>query len=69
VLVLYTDGVTEAINEKQEQFGQERLIEVVEKGANLPAQELIGKLKEDVTVFTQGQPQFDDFTLVAVKAT
>ena len=69
MVTLYTDGVTEAINGKEEQFGQERLIEVVAKSNNLPAQDLINRIREEVTIFAQGQPQFDDFTLVILKAT
>ena len=69
MLVLYTDGVTEAVNEKEEQFGQDRLIEVVERSVDLPARDLINKLREKVTDFAQGQPQFDDFTVVVLKAT
>lgn len=68
-VTLYTDGVTEAINGKEEQFGQERLIEAVARSNNLPAQDLINRIKEEVTAFAQGQPQFDDFTLVILKAT
>ncbi len=67
IVVLYTDGVTEAINEKEEQFGEERLTAVITQNTNLPAQELIDKIKEEVTVFAQGQPQFDDITLVILK--
>lgn len=69
IIILYTDGVTDAINEKEERFGQERLIEVIAQGTNLSAQDLIDKIKEEVTVFARGQPQFDDFTLVILKAT
>lgn len=68
VVIFYTDGVTESINEKEEQFGQERLIAAIEKSIDLPVQDLIGKVKEEVTTFAQGQPQFDDLTLVALKA-
>lgn len=68
-VILYTDGVTEAINEKEEQFGQERLIEVAAQSTNLPARNLINRIREEVTTFAQGQPQFDDFTLVILKAT
>jgi serine phosphatase RsbU (regulator of sigma subunit) len=60
--------VTEAINEKEEPFGKGRLIKVVAKSTNLRAQDLLLKIKEEVTVFAQGQPQFDDFTLVILKA-
>ena len=69
VVILYTDGVTEAINKKEEQFGQDRLVELIVQSSNLPGQELINKLQKEVTIFAEGQPQFDDFTLVALKAT
>lgn len=68
VVIFYTDGVTESINEKEEQYGQDRLIAAIEKGIDLPVQDLIDKVKEEVTIFAQGQPQFDDLTLVALKA-
>jgi len=68
VVIFYTDGVTESINEKEEQFGQDRLIAAIEKGIDLPVQDLIDKVKEEVTTFARGQPQFDDLTLVALKA-
>jgi sigma-B regulation protein RsbU (phosphoserine phosphatase) len=68
-VILYTDGVTEAINEKEEQFGRERLMQVIAQSADLPARDLIDKIKEEVTAFAKGQPQFDDFTLVVLKAT
>jgi sigma-B regulation protein RsbU (phosphoserine phosphatase) len=69
LMILYTDGVTEAINKEEAPFGQERLIEVIMQSANLPARDLINRIKEEVTAFAQGQPQFDDFTLVILKAT
>jgi sigma-B regulation protein RsbU (phosphoserine phosphatase) len=68
VVVFYTDGITEAINGKQEQFGQERLIKLITQNSNLPAQELIDKIRSAVLDFTQGQPQFDDLTLVVLKS-
>jgi phosphoserine phosphatase RsbU/P len=68
VVVFYTDGITEAINGKEEQFGQERLIKLVAQNSSLPAQELIDKIKSVVMDFTQGQEQFDDLTLVVLKS-
>jgi sigma-B regulation protein RsbU (phosphoserine phosphatase) len=68
VVVFYTDGITEAINGKEEQFGQERLITLVAQNSGLPAQELIDKIKNAVIDFTQGQPQFDDLTLIVLKS-
>jgi sigma-B regulation protein RsbU (phosphoserine phosphatase) len=68
VVVFYTDGITEAINGKEEQFGRERLIKLITQNSNLTAQELIDKIKHAVTDFTQGQEQFDDLTLVVLKS-
>ena len=67
-VILYTDGVTEAINGEEEQFGQDRLVETIRRNIYLPVRDLIDGIKEEVATFSQGQPQFDDFTLVALKA-
>ena len=68
-IVLYTDGITEAINNAGEQFGDKRLIETVNENLDLPAAEIIAKVKDTVFAFAQEQPQFDDFTMVVLKAT
>ncbi|OPY78358.1 MAG: Phosphoserine phosphatase RsbU [Syntrophorhabdus sp. PtaU1.Bin153] len=68
VVLFYTDGVTEAINGRDEEFGLERLITLLEQNSSLRPQELIGKIKSAVTDFTQGQVQFDDLTLVVLKS-
>ena len=67
-VILYTDGVTEAINGEEEQFGQDRLIETIRRNLYLPVCDLINRIEEEVATFSQGQPQFDDFTLVGLKA-
>ena len=67
IVALYTDGVTEAINDKEEQFGVQRLISVIEESRHLPASELIKRIQQKVTEFSQGQPQFDDLTLMILK--
>ncbi|MBC8249013.1 MAG: PP2C family protein-serine/threonine phosphatase [Anaerolineales bacterium] len=67
VVVFYTDGVTEAINERTEEFGQGRLVEVVVENRGLTAQGLIDKINAAVAAFIGGEPQFDDFTLVVLK--
>jgi sigma-B regulation protein RsbU (phosphoserine phosphatase) len=69
IVVFYTDGITEAIDGAGEQFGEKRLIETINQNADLPVKDLIGKVKDDVFAFAHGQPQFDDFTLVILKAT
>jgi anti-anti-sigma factor len=67
MLVIYTDGVTEAMNERREQYGEERLIQMVKDYAFLPPTEFIEKLDGDIKKFTGDHPQSDDITVVAVK--
>ncbi len=69
IVVFYTDGITEAIDRGNEQFGEARLIETINQNADLPVKDLIDRVKDDVFAFAQGQPQYDDFTLVILKAT
>ena len=67
VLVLYTDGITEAINAHEEEFGEERLRAAVAESAHLPAQELAQHILESVQRFTGEQELEDDATLVVLK--
>jgi len=69
IVVFYTDGITEAINGAGEQFGEKRLIETINRNADLTVKDLAGRVKDEVFDFAHGQPQFDDFTLVILKAT
>ncbi len=67
LVVLYTDGVTEAMNSGEEQFGQRRLGQLIEEGRNLSAQELVTRIQQGVAAFSTGQPQFDDMTIMVLK--
>lgn len=67
MLVIYTDGVTEAMNVRREQYGEERLIQMVKDYAYLPPTEFIERLDADIKKFTGDHPQSDDITVVAVK--
>ncbi len=67
VIVFYTDGVTEAINEKGDLFGEKRVYELVKSNNNLSAKEIVIKIKNAVIDFTKGQSQFDDITLMVLK--
>jgi sigma-B regulation protein RsbU (phosphoserine phosphatase) len=69
IVTLFTDGVTEAINEKEEQFGQQRLLSIIEENRTLPAKEIIRKIQDTVATHSGGQPQFDDITLMILKVT
>ncbi len=66
-LVIYSDGVTEAVNEKDEEFGMERLIEVIRKNLKASASGLRDKVESALSSFTQTTPANDDITLVIVK--
>jgi hypothetical protein len=67
LLFIYTDGITEAMNEKREQYGEQRLIDFIYKYNHLPASEFKAKLNDEVGAFTKGYPQSDDITFVVVK--
>jgi phosphoserine phosphatase RsbU/P len=68
VLVLYTDGITEAANADGEEYGTERLAQSVLKGINLPSNQLIDFIRKDVADFTERKFLDDDGTLFIVKA-
>jgi serine phosphatase RsbU (regulator of sigma subunit) len=67
LVVLYTDGVTEAVNEHDEAFGLERLVRVVRDNRDLSAGEVIMKIQDAVIAFAGSRPQFDDIALVVMK--
>lgn len=67
IILIYTDGVTEAMNPRGEMFGDERLLEAVRKYGHLRAQAFADKLKEELLSFTEGHPQSDDITFVVIK--
>jgi len=68
IVVFYTDGVTEAINKNEVQFGEERLITTIDVNHELSANEMIEKIKAEVLAFCGDEPQFDDITLMVLKA-
>ena len=69
IIVFYTDGVTETMDRNKQQFGMEKLIELLKDNPQLQAAELIKLIHKKVEEFSEGQPQFDDFTLMIVKVT
>jgi len=69
LLVLYTDGVTEASNAEGEMFGRERLKEVASAHRAQSAEDLVQTIDEAITAFVGDAPQFDDFTLVVARRT
>lgn len=67
VLVFYTDGFTEAMNKREEEYGERRLVEAVARYRMKPAADLIRCVCEDVKAFTGDVTQHDDMTMVVVK--
>ncbi len=66
-LVLFTDGVTEAMDEHDEQWGEERLIELVRASADLGSAALLGRIVEAVRRFEGARGASDDVTLVVAR--
>lgn len=67
LLLFYTDGVTEAINPDEEQFGEERLIATVHACRHLPSKEIVERIQQAVFDFCGREPQFDDLTLMVLQ--
>jgi phosphoserine phosphatase RsbU/P len=67
VLVAYTDGITEAMNPKDEEWGEERFVAAVESTLSLPAASLAAHIMAGATKFAAGAPQHDDMTLVILR--
>lgn len=68
VLVLYTDGVTEAFNDKDEEFGEDRLLRVITENRDRPAQEIMEQILAAITAFAGERPQYDDITIMVLRA-
>ena len=68
VIVLYTDGVTEAVNPEGEEYGRERLAKAVLKARQMSAREMISQIHRDVLDWTKGQGATDDITFFIIKA-
>ncbi|MFN0172696.1 MAG: PP2C family protein-serine/threonine phosphatase [Bryobacteraceae bacterium] len=67
ILVVYSDGFTDAENQQEEVFGEERLLELIQQEAPLGSHALEQKLLKAIGEFTQGMPQTDDITFVVVE--
>lgn len=66
-LVMYTDGVTDAINEENTPFGKERLVRTIRENLYLPSSVIIEKIRDGVLAFSENKSQFDDITMVIIK--
>jgi hypothetical protein len=67
VLVLYTDGVTEAMDREHRLYGTERLCELVKVNRRRAPEELLGIVRNDVKKFEVGAGQHDDITIMVIR--
>jgi sigma-B regulation protein RsbU (phosphoserine phosphatase) len=67
ILLLYTDGVTEAFSPHEEEFGPERLAGLIRQSAASSAPDLLAEVRRRLQEFTSGQPLADDTTIVVCK--
>ncbi len=67
LVLAYTDGVNEAISAKEEEFGEERLYELVKSHRQQPVKEVVEAVWSAIDKFSAGQPQADDVTMLAIK--
>jgi sigma-B regulation protein RsbU (phosphoserine phosphatase) len=67
LLILFTDGVTEAKNSRDQDFEEYRLEEIISKSAELPVKLLLDEIVYALRSFTKGAAQSDDITLMAVR--
>jgi sigma-B regulation protein RsbU (phosphoserine phosphatase) len=66
-LLFYTDGVREAVNADDEEFGMDRMCECFRNTAPLGAEAVLTRMQEELRHFTGEGPQMDDITLVAIE--
>jgi sigma-B regulation protein RsbU (phosphoserine phosphatase) len=67
LLVLYTDGITEAVNLQNQEFGRERLIKLSQQVNTLPVKEIVQEIRQGLEEFSEGKSLADDTTLVICK--
>jgi sigma-B regulation protein RsbU (phosphoserine phosphatase) len=66
-LLLYTDGVTEAMNPQQDEYGRERMASAFKSSAPGGAEHIVDELSKDLKTFVNGYHQMDDITIIAIE--
>jgi sigma-B regulation protein RsbU (phosphoserine phosphatase) len=67
LLALFSDGIPEAQNDAEEEYGEARLLEYVRKVQDAPANQIVAGAFAEIDLFTHDVPQFDDITLLVIK--
>ena len=68
IVVAYTDGISEAMNAADEEWGEDNMMETVTRCDDLPAQEMLQRILAAADAFVAGAKQHDDMTLVILRA-
>jgi len=66
-VLFYTDGMKEAVDAHEEEFGMERMCEAFRMAAPMGAEAVLTRMQDELTQFTGEGPQMDDITLVAIE--
>jgi len=67
-LIIFTDGLVEAVNSREEEYGESRLLGVVGNGTSATPEELLKRMMSDLDFFVGSTPQHDDVTCLLLKA-
>jgi sigma-B regulation protein RsbU (phosphoserine phosphatase) len=65
--LFFTDGISEAMNARDDLFGEQRLGELVESHAHLPSDQLRERMLREIAAFVGDAPQHDDMTMILLK--
>jgi sigma-B regulation protein RsbU (phosphoserine phosphatase) len=67
VVVVYTDGITEALNDQNEEWGEERLLQTIDTEAATGVEKLIQTIRQRLALHVGARQQYDDMTLLALE--
>jgi sigma-B regulation protein RsbU (phosphoserine phosphatase) len=67
VIIAFSDGVSEAMSQTGEEFGDARLLDVARAGMSLPVEAQVDRIVSAVREFTRGAPQSDDITVMVLR--
>ncbi len=67
LILLYTDGFNDARNKDNEDYGRERILKFIEKNKDIAGDDMIKALSDEISVFSDNSPQFDDLTVISIK--
>lgn len=67
VFVCFTDGLVEAFNSYREEYGTDRLKQVLSRSAEMDAQSILEEIIDDLMLFSSGVPREDDLTIIVLK--